>query len=166
MAAAAAPVVGRLEAAPLPAGAVPEDEAYWAKVAAQYDVIEDIIQLENGNWGMMARPVLEQYEAAVRRVNRATSYYARRGLVPDLIAVRARVAAKLGVAPEEIAFTRNATEALKALIGGYNRLRPVTPYSIRISTTTACRRAATRSRRAAASMSCASRFLNLQRIRG
>ncbi len=57
-------------------------------------------------------------------MNRATSYYARRGLFPDLIAVRARVAAKLGVAPEEIAFTRNATEALKALIGGYNRLRP------------------------------------------
>ena len=123
MAAAAAPVAGRLEAAPLPAGARPDDEQYWAKVASQYDVIEDIIQLENGNWGMMARPVLEQYEAAVRRVNRATSYYARRGLVPDLIAARARVAAKLGVSPEEIAFTRNATEALKALIGGYNRLR-------------------------------------------
>lgn len=124
MAAAAAPVAGRLEAAPLPAGARPDDENHWAGVAAQYDVIDDVIQLENGNWGMMARPVLAQYEAAVRRVNRATSYYARRGLFPDLIAVRARVAAKLGVAPEEIAFTRNATEALKALIGGYNRLRP------------------------------------------
>ncbi|MGH6632647.1 MAG: aminotransferase class V-fold PLP-dependent enzyme [Sphingopyxis sp.] len=123
MAAAAAPVAGRLEAAPLPVGARPDDEQYWAKVAEQYDVIDDIIQLENGNWGMMARPVLEQYEAAVRRVNRATSYYARRGLVPDLLAVRARVAAKLGVTPKEIAFTRNATEALKALIGGYNRLR-------------------------------------------
>lgn len=125
MAAAAAPVAGRLEAAPLPsASARPDDESHWAGIAAQYDVIGDIIQLENGNWGMMARPVLAQYEAAVRRVNRATSYYARRGLFPDLIAVRARVAAKLGVAPEEIAFTRNATEALKALIGGYNRLRP------------------------------------------
>ncbi|HEY0594576.1 MAG TPA: aminotransferase, partial [Sphingopyxis sp.] len=105
MAAAAAPVAGRLEAAPLPAGARPDDEPYWAKVAAQYDVVEGIIQLENGNWGMMARPVLEQYEAAVRRVNRSTSYYARRGLFPDLMAVRARVAAKLGVTPDEIAFT-------------------------------------------------------------
>lgn len=124
MAAAVAPVAGRLEAAPLSVGVRPDDESHWAAVAAQYDVIDDIIQLENGNWGMMARPVLAQYEAAVRRVNRATSYYARRGLFPDLVAVRARVAAKLGVAPEEIAFTRNATEALKALIGGYNRLRP------------------------------------------
>src|SRR3546814_5663140 len=72
----------------------------------------------------MARPWLEAYEAAVRRVNRETSYSARRGLVPYLIAVQERVAAKLGVSTEEIAFTRNATEALKALIGGYNRLRP------------------------------------------
>ena len=124
MAAAAMPVAGQLEAAPLPPGARPDDERHWASIAAQYDVIDDIIQLENGNWGMMARPVLARYEAAVRRVNRATSYYARRGLFPDLLAVRARVAAKLGVAAEEIAFTRNATEALKALIAGYNRLRP------------------------------------------
>jgi selenocysteine lyase/cysteine desulfurase len=124
LAAAAAPVAGRLNAA-LPSAATvrPDDEGYWAKVAAQYDVIRDVIQLENGNWGMMARPVLAHYEATVRRVNRETSYYARRGLTPDLIATRDRVAAKMGVAPQEIAFTRNATEALKALIGGYNRLR-------------------------------------------
>ena len=124
MAAAMIPVAGRLDAAPRVSGAQPDDESYWAGIAAQYDVVPDIVQLENGNWGMMARPVLERYQAAVQRVNRETSYYARRGLGPDLMAVRTRVAAKLGVEPEEIAFTRNATEALKALIGGYNRLRP------------------------------------------
>lgn len=121
--AVAVPVAGR--AAVQPTGTARADnEAYWAGIAAQYDVTRDIIQLENGNWGMMARPVLNQYEAAVRRVNRETSYYARRGLTPDLMAVRDRVAVKMGVTPQEIAFTRNATEALKALIGGYNRLRP------------------------------------------
>lgn len=126
MALAAAPVAGRLAAAPVPAPAVarPDDEAYWAAIAADYDVVEGIIQLENGNWGMMARPVLARYEAAVRRVNRETSYYARRGMTADIMAVRARLAARMGVAAQEIAFTRNATEALKALIGGYNRLRP------------------------------------------
>lgn len=125
LATAVTPVAGRLDAALSPAAVIrPDDESYWAKVAAHYDVTRDVIQLENGNWGMMSRPVLERYEQAVRRVNRETSYYARRGLTPDLIAVRDRVAAKMGVAPQEIAFTRNATEALKALIGGYNRLRP------------------------------------------
>lgn len=136
MAIAATPMAARIDAAiAQPAKAQPaipqatairpdDDESYWAGIAGQYDVTRDVIQLENGNWGMMARPVLEHYEAAVRRVNRETSYYARRGMIPDLIAVQKRVAAKMGVAPEEIAFTRNATEALKALIGGYNRLRP------------------------------------------
>ncbi|MFD2428982.1 hypothetical protein ACFSUK_14130 [Sphingobium scionense] len=98
--AAAVPVAGR--AAALSTGSArPDDEAYWAGIAAQYDVTRDVIQLENGNWGMMALPVLERYEATVRRVNRETSYYARRGLTPDLIAVRDRVAAKMGVAPRK-----------------------------------------------------------------
>lgn len=124
-AAATAAMAGRINAAlPLAAPIRPDDEVFWARIAAQYDVTRDVIQLENGNWGMMARPVLDHYEASVRRVNRDTSYYSRRGLTPDLIAVRNRVAAKMGVSPQEIAFTRNATEALKALIGGYNRLRP------------------------------------------
>ena len=103
----------------------PDDEAFWAGVAADYDRPSDgIVQLENGNWGAMARPVRLAYEQAVARVNRDTSYYARRGMLADLRAAREAVANELGVPPEEIAFTRNATEALKALILGYNRLSP------------------------------------------
>ena len=100
------------------------DEAHWAQIAGQYDVTRDVIQLENGNWGMMAKPVLAAYETAIARVNRDTSYYARRGMGADLRGVRARVAAFAGLRPDELVFTRNATEALKALIAGYNRLKP------------------------------------------
>lgn len=99
-----------------------DDEAYWAGIAAQYDATDAVIQLENGNWGMMARPVLAHYQQQVARVNRDTSFYARRGMGTDLAAVRKRLADDLGVDPGEIVFTRNATEALKALIGGYNRI--------------------------------------------
>ncbi len=115
-----------LRALPAPhSGAVgAADEKFWAKVAAQYGVTEDIIQLENGNWGIMARPVLETYQRHVERVNRDNSYYARRGMGADLDAARARLARFLKVGSDEVVFTRNATEALKALIGGYNRLRP------------------------------------------
>lgn len=102
----------------------PDDTAYWAGIAAQYDVVRDITQLENGNWGMMARPVLAEYQQRVGYVNRANSYYARRGMGSDLKAVYARVASALAVDPDEIVLTRNATEALKGLIGQYNRLRP------------------------------------------
>ncbi|AHE53367.1 aminotransferase class V-fold PLP-dependent enzyme [Sphingomonas sanxanigenens] len=104
------------------AGASADDDAYWRGLAAQYDVTRDVIQLENGNWGMMARPVLAAYEAHLARVNRDTSYYTRRGFGADWMAARAALAAELRVPADEIAFTRNATEALKALILGYNRI--------------------------------------------
>lgn len=104
-----------------PAFAASEDR--WAEIAAQYDVTREVVQLEHGNWGMMARPVLAEYRALVERVNRDTSFYARRAMPGDVEAARARLAAAMGVPVTEIAFTRNATEALKALILGYNRLR-------------------------------------------
>lgn len=113
-----------IPAAALSADAGAHDDAFWADIAAQYDVTDAVIQLENGNWGMMARPVLAQYQQQVARVNRDTSFYARRGMAADLAAVRERLAGDLGVDASEIVFTRNATEALKALIGGYNRIGP------------------------------------------
>src|SRR4051812_32519934 len=96
----------------------------WERIARHYDVTRDVIQLEHGNWGMMARPVLAAFRAHVERVNRDTSFYARRTMVADLEAVRAALAGAMGVSLDEIAFTRNATEAMKALILQYNRLKP------------------------------------------
>jgi selenocysteine lyase/cysteine desulfurase len=110
-----------LAAAPLAAAPAADD---WERIAREYDVTREVIQLEHGNWGMMARPVLAAYRAHVERVNRDTSYYARRTMVGDIEAARAALATAMGVGLDEIAFTRNATEAMKALILQYNRLRP------------------------------------------
>lgn len=108
-------------AAPIAAAAGSDD---WERIAREYDVTREVIQLEHGNWGMMARPVLAAYRAHVERLNRDTSYYARRTMIPDLRAAQAALASAMGVSVEEIAFTRNATEAMKALILQYNRLKP------------------------------------------
>jgi isopenicillin-N epimerase len=122
---AAAQSAAQAGAPVLPAGpATPDNASYWRQVAAQYDVTRDVIQLENGNYGMMARPVLEAYKRHLDKVNTATSFYTRQGVGADIARARARVAANLGVAVEEIAFTRGATEALMTLICGYNKLRP------------------------------------------
>src|SRR3954449_63497 len=88
-------------AAPISAAAAADD---WERIAREYDVTREVIQLEHGNWGMMARPVLAAYHAMVERVNRDTSYYARRGMVADLERVRAALAQAMGVATEEMAF--------------------------------------------------------------
>lgn len=106
---------------PIAAAAAADD---WQRISREYDVTREVVQLEHGNWGMMARPVLAAYRANVERVNRDTSYYARRTMVDDLEAVRMAVADAVGVSVDEIALTRNATEAMKALILQYNRLQP------------------------------------------
>ncbi len=101
-----------------------DDETGWAAVAAEYDVAPGIINFENGNWGLMARPVLDAYQAHTARVNRENSFYARRGFADDFRRIRARVASALGAGEDEIAFTRGATEALQNLIDGYRGLKP------------------------------------------
>ena len=103
---------------------VAADESYWRRVAQQYRVTDKVINLEAGYWGMMSIPVHEEYLRQVERVNRENSFYARKAYDADLGTVRTRVATFLGVAPDEIAFTRSATESLQLLIAGYNRLKP------------------------------------------
>jgi isopenicillin-N epimerase len=100
------------------------DEAYWHSVATQYDVGREVVELENAYWGVMAKPVQAAYARHQLTVNQRGSFYTRREFEADLERIRQRVATKLGVAPEEIAFTRGATEAMQLLIGGYNRLAP------------------------------------------
>ncbi len=117
--AAVAPAAGRDWAA------LARDEAHWARVAALFDPAPPgVIQLENGQFGAMARSTRAAYEQATARVNRETTLYTRVSMGADLAAARARVAAHLGVEIDELVFTRGATESLQALIGGYNRLRP------------------------------------------
>ncbi|WP_375779160.1 aminotransferase class V-fold PLP-dependent enzyme [Bradyrhizobium sp. ma5] len=79
--------------------------------------------LENGYWGIMALPVLETYLRNIQHVNRQNTIYVRSSFDADIAAIRDRLAVALGVAAEEIALTRGATEALQTLIAGYNRLK-------------------------------------------
>lgn len=99
------------------------DTAYWDRVAAQYDVTHDVAMLDNGYWGSMARPVVEAYARHTAEVNRGNAYYGRLAFPPEYEAARAAAAGALGVGLDEIVLTRGATEALQALIGGYNKLR-------------------------------------------
>lgn len=123
-AAAVVPAGAAIAAASLPATLAPDDEAAWAKIAALFDAPPPgVIQLENGQFGAMARSVRAAYADHVARINRETTLYTRGAIDGDLHAVRVKVAGLLGVDPEEIAFTRGGTESMQTLILGYNRLR-------------------------------------------
>ena len=124
LAAATLPELPGIAPPALAPGALARDNAYWGRVAAHYDVTNDVAMLDNGYWGSMARPVVAAYQRHVAEVNRGNAYYGRLHFPPEYEAARAAVARALGVERDEIVLTRGATEALQALIGGYNRLRP------------------------------------------
>jgi selenocysteine lyase/cysteine desulfurase len=121
---AAATALPDLAPPALAPAALARDNAYWARVAAHYDVTDEVAMLDNGYWGSMARPVVAAYQRHVAEVNHGNAYYGRLRFPPEYEAARAALARALGVERDEIVFTRGATEALQALIGGYNRLRP------------------------------------------
>ena len=106
-------------------GVLAKDEAHWAKVAALFDAPPPaVIQLENGQFGAMARSTRAAFEQHTLRVNRETTLYTRGAVNADVAIVRAKAAALLGVDAGEIAWTRGGTESMLTLIGGYNRLKP------------------------------------------
>jgi isopenicillin-N epimerase len=108
-----------------PAAALAGDEAYWGAIRRLYTVNPDIINLENGYYGIMTDPVRAAYHANIDFLNENSSVYMR----GDAFAqrweqVRVELARVLGVSPREIAVTRGATEALQNLIVNYNKLKP------------------------------------------
>ncbi|MFN5202592.1 MAG: aminotransferase class V-fold PLP-dependent enzyme [Gemmatimonas sp.] len=108
---------------PGPLQAVVQDEAYWSKVATQYPVTDAVINLEAGYFGIMAAPVLAAHHRHVDRVNRESSYFARRAYPPILMQARDAVAQFVGAKPTEIVLSRGATEALQALITQYRGVK-------------------------------------------
>jgi len=104
--------------------ALARDETYWAEVASHYDRTDGIVNLEHGYWGKMANPVKDYYLQATNRINQQNSYYARRDYGADHQRSVAAVADALGVGPDEIALTRNASEAIQNLIRQYRNWQP------------------------------------------
>ncbi|SAL68372.1 aminotransferase, class V [Caballeronia arvi] len=109
---------------PTPASNLAADEPYWHAVRALWHHSDALINLENGFWGAMTEPVKAMFQHWTDRVNRETTLFIRPHLMTLYQGLRERLAAAMGCAVEEIELTRNATEALLALISGYNRLAP------------------------------------------
>jgi isopenicillin-N epimerase len=127
-AASAAPGVqtgGNLPIAP--AGSpdeVARNEKYWRQVAKHFVMTDATVNFENGFFGANPANVRTAYAEATERIQVENSWFMRREYGKEASAVRERIAAELGCSVDEIAPTRGATEALQAIIGGYNKLAP------------------------------------------
>jgi selenocysteine lyase/cysteine desulfurase len=103
----------------IPIDEIATDEAFWAELRSQYRLKPDYVNLENGYYCMMPEEILEHYITQVREINLHASFFMRTMMEDE----RGRIVEKLAAAgscePAELVLTRNATESLDLVIGGY-----------------------------------------------
>jgi selenocysteine lyase/cysteine desulfurase len=103
----------------LPPARLAQDDAFWDRIRRAYLVTPEYVNLENGYYLMQSQPVLEAFIGHVRDINRQASRYLRTRQFDDKAAVRDRLAAMAGVPRDELIITRNTTESLDTVIGGF-----------------------------------------------
>jgi selenocysteine lyase/cysteine desulfurase len=89
------------------------DEDFWLEIQQAFTVDRTLLNLNNGGIGLSARPVHDAFKHYLDVVNQAPTHYMWEviGNSRVLEQVRQRLAATAGCDAEEIALTRNATEA-------------------------------------------------------
>ena len=95
--------------------AVARDEDFWLQVQQAFTLDRTLINLNNGGVSPSPRVVQEAMRRYLDYSNTAPAYTMWQILEPEIEAVRRRLAASFGCDPEEMAITRNASEALETV---------------------------------------------------
>ncbi|HVW83813.1 MAG TPA: aminotransferase class V-fold PLP-dependent enzyme, partial [Bryobacteraceae bacterium] len=95
------------------AEAVAQDEDFWFKIQEAFTIDRTLINLNNGGVSPAPRIVKDTEIRYLEMQNMNPTYYMWRILDPGLETCRRRLAQTFGCDPEEIAITRNASEALE-----------------------------------------------------
>jgi isopenicillin-N epimerase len=98
--------------------AVADDEAYWAEIQRAFDADRTMINLNNGGVSPTPSHVLEAMIRDLRFSNELPVEHMWRVLEPRIESVRRDLARDFGCDPEEMAITRNASEAMETMIFG------------------------------------------------
>ena len=96
-----------------PPADVAQDEDFWLDVQQAFTLDRTIINLNNGGVSPSPRVVQEAMRRYLDYSNTAPAYTMWQILEPEIESVRRRLATSFGCDPEEMAITRNASEALE-----------------------------------------------------
>ncbi len=105
------------------AAGVAADESYWSEIQQAFTVNRSYLNLNNGGVCPSPRIVQEAMKRYLDLSNEAPVYTMWQMLEPQIESVRRALAREFGCDPEEMAITRNASEALEAVQLGLE-LRP------------------------------------------
>jgi selenocysteine lyase/cysteine desulfurase len=100
-----------------------DDESYWREIQQAFTLDRTLINLNNGGCCPSPRVVHEALKRYLDISNQAPVYHMWQILEPNIESVRRRLAAQFGCDTEELAITRNASEALQIAQLGID-LRP------------------------------------------
>ena len=103
--------------------AVAEEESYWGQIQRAFDLDRTVINLNNGGCSPTPTHVLEQMIRDLRFTNELPTEHMWRVLEPRVESVRRDLAHDFGCDPEELAITRNASEANETMIFGVDLQR-------------------------------------------
>ena len=104
----------------LPATVLAKDENFWTGIRNQYLLKPDYINLENGYYNFLPQPILNKFIEHIKEVNYQGSYYMRTVQFDNKKNIAARLAGIAGCQAEELVITRNTTESLDLVIGGFD----------------------------------------------
>lgn len=96
-----------------------DDEEFWSSVRGGYRLKPDYINLENGYYNIQPEEILEAFIQHVRDINYEGAYYMRTVQFERKKAIAARLATLGGCSPDDLVITRNTTESLDMIIGGF-----------------------------------------------
>jgi isopenicillin-N epimerase len=99
---------------------IAEDEAFWGEIQRAFTVDRTIINLNNGGVSPSPRVVQDAMARYLALSNEAPAHTMWNILEPHIESVRRQLAASFGCDPEEMAITRNASEALEIVQLGMN----------------------------------------------
>jgi len=100
-------------AADRPPAEIAADEGYWREIQQAFTLDRTIINLNNGYTCPSPRVVHEALKRYLDISNQAPIHYMWNLLEPNIETVRRKLAVEVGCDAEELAITRNASEALQ-----------------------------------------------------
>ncbi len=106
-----------------PGGAVADDEEYWSHIQRAFEDNRTVVNLNNGGVSPTPTHVLDSMVRDLKWSNQIPVFSMWQDLEPRIETVRRDLAGMFGCDPEEMAITRNASEALEIMIFGLDLKR-------------------------------------------
>lgn len=95
------------------------DKAFWARIRKDYTLKPEYINLENGYYNIIPNPTMDAFIGHVKEINYQGAYYMRTVQWQNKKRITERLAGMLNTTEKNVIITRNTTESLDMIIGGY-----------------------------------------------